>query len=43
MHVSSLPAVSRRAFIKSAQGLGAVALASLLRPSLLRAAQRVAR
>jgi hypothetical protein len=38
MHISSLPAISRRAFIQSAQGLGAVALASLLRPSLLEAA-----
>ena len=33
-----LPAISRRLFLRSVQGLGAVAVASLLRPSLLQAA-----
>jgi hypothetical protein len=33
-----LPAISRRFFLRSVQGLGAVAVASLLRPSLLQAA-----
>jgi hypothetical protein len=38
MQISPFPTISRRLFLKSAQGLGAVALASLLRPSLLAAA-----
>ncbi|HTU24884.1 MAG TPA: DUF1501 domain-containing protein, partial [Pirellulales bacterium] len=37
MRIPPFPTISRRAFLKSAQGLGTVALASLLRPGLLMA------